>query len=261
MNAPASPVPARPVPGRFERAIVVGASSGIGAEIARRLAAGGATVALVGRREAELEAVAAAIRAAGGRALVAPHDVTDFAAVPGVFERLLAGLGGLDLVVYAAGLMHVPEEGEYDFAKDRAMIEVNLLGAMAWLNPAAALFEAQRGGTIVGLSSIAGERGRRTMPGYTTSKAALTAWLEALRNRVSRYGVNVVTVKPGFVDTVMTQHLAKKPMMISAGRAADLILAAARRGGSPSTFVPARWGLVAFLVRNLPSFLFRKLDL
>jgi len=255
-----TPAP-RPVPGRFERAIVVGASSGIGAAIARRLAADGTAVALVGRRAAELESVAAGIRAAGGRAAIARHDVTDYDDVPVTFERLVGELGGLDLLVYASGAMHVPEEGEYDFAKDREMIEVNVLGAMAWTNLAAARFEACRGGTIVGLSSIAGERGRRTMPGYTTSKAGLTAWLEALRNRVSRYGVNVVTVKPGFVDTVMTQHLAKKPMMIPAERAADLILAAARRGGSPSKFIPARWGLVAFIVRNIPSFLFRKLDL
>lgn len=262
MNAPAVASPAaRPVPGRFERAIVVGASSGIGAAIARRLAAGGAAVALAGRREAELQTVAAAIRAAGGRAIVARHDVTAFDEAPATFERLVAELGGLDLLVYAAGTMHVPGEGEYDFAKDLGMMDVNVLGAMAWTNLAAARFEAQRGGTIVGISSIAGERGRRTMPGYTTSKAALTAWLEALRNRVSRYGVNVVTVKPGFVDTVMTRHLAKKPMMIPAERAADLILAAARRGGSPSAFIPGRWGLVAFVVRNLPSFLFRKLDL
>lgn len=261
MNTPAGTPAARPVPGRFERAIVVGASSGIGAAIARRLASGGTAVALVGRRQAELESIAAAIRAAGGRAIVARHDVTDYADVPVTFERLVTELGGLDLVVYASGYMHVPEESEYDFAKDHRMIEVNVLGAMAWTNLAAARFEAQRGGTIVGVSSIAGERGRRTMPGYTTSKAGLTAWLEALRNRVSRYGVNVVTVKPGFVDTVMTQHLAKKPMMISADRAADLILGAARRGGSPSRFIPGRWGLVALIVRHLPSFLFRKLDL
>jgi len=181
--------------------------------------------------------------------------------VPLVFDRLVRELGGLDLLVYAAGIMHVPEESEYDPMRDRAMIEVNLLGAQAWTTPAAARFEAQRSGTIVGVSSIAGERGRRTMPGYTTSKAGLTAWLEALRNRLSRYGVNVVTVKPGFVDTVLTRGLARTPMMISAPRAAELILAVAARGGSPSAFIPARWGLVALVVRHLPSGLFRRLDL
>ncbi len=246
---------------RFQRAIVVGASSGIGEAIARRLAADGAAVALVGRRADELERVAASLRAGGARVAVAAHDVRDWDATPALLERLVAELGGLDLLVYAAGLMHVPEEGEYDFGRDRAMIEVNVIGAMAWMNLVAARFEAQRSGTIVGLSSIAGERGRRTMPGYTTSKAALTAWLEALRNRVARHGVNVVTVKPGFVDTAMTQQLARKPMMIPAARAAELILAAARRGGSPSVFIPARWGLVALVLRHVPSFLFRKLDL
>lgn len=248
---------------RFQRAIVVGASSGIGEQIARQLAADGAAVALVGRRAAELERIAADLRAAkpGATALVATHDVTNWDATPALFERLVGELGGLDLLVYAAGILYVPEESEYDFERDRAMMEVNVVGAMAWTNLAAARFEAARAGTIVGISSIAGERGRRTMPGYTTSKAALSTWLEALRNRVSRYGVNVVTVKPGFVDTVMTQHLTRKPMMIPAPRAASLILAAARRGGSPSVFVPWTWGLVALVLRHVPSFVFRKANL
>jgi short-subunit dehydrogenase len=247
---------------RFQRAIVVGASSGIGEEIARQLAAEGAAVALIGRRGAELERVAGELRAKGAKQVcVAVHDVTDAASVPGAFASLVAELGGLDLVVYAAGVIHVPEEGEYDLAADRRQMEVNVLGAMAWTGLAAARFEAARAGTILAISSIAGERGRRTMPGYTTSKAALSTWMEALRNRVSRFGVNVVTVKPGFVDTIMTKHLAKKPMMISVERAASLILATAKRGGSPSTFIPGQWGLIALVIRHIPSAVFRKLDL
>jgi len=247
---------------RFQRAIVVGGSSGIGAAIARQLAAGGAAVAILGRRTDELDRVAAAARAPGAGAVTTlAHDVTDADSIAGAFGRAVDSLGGLDLLVYAAGILHVPEEGEYDLGRDREIMKVNALGAMTWTGLAAARFEAARAGTIVAISSIAGERGRRTMPAYTTSKAALTAWMEALRNRVSRHGVNVVTVKPGFVDTEQTRHLAKKPMVISAERAASLILAAARRGGSPSTFIPARWGAVAFVVRNLPSRLFRRLDL
>jgi NAD(P)-dependent dehydrogenase (short-subunit alcohol dehydrogenase family) len=247
---------------RFQHAIVVGGSSGIGAEIARQLAAGGTAVAIAGRRAAELEAVAAKLRAAGAaRVVTAVHDVTAYDTIPATFERLVAELGGLDLLVYAAGVLHTPEEGVYDFAQDRQMLEVNALGAIAWMHPAAARFEAARAGTIVGISSIAGERGRRLLPGYTTSKAALTAWLEALRNRVSRHGVNVVTVKPGFVDTAMSAHLKRKPMIIPVDRAASLILAAARRGGSPSVFVPGQWRLIAFVIRHLPSVVFRRLDL
>lgn len=247
---------------RFQRAIVVGASSGIGEEIARQLAADGVAVALVGRRTAELERVAAVLRAGSGKqVLVATHDVTEASSIAGCFTALVAELGGLDLLVYAAGIHHVPQESEYDLAADRAQMEVNVLGAMAWTSLAAARFEAARAGTIVGISSIAGERGRRTMPGYTTSKAALSTWLEALRNRVSRYGVNVVTVKPGFVDTAMTRHLTRKPMMIPVERAAKLILATARRGGSRTAFIPWQWGLIALVLRHIPSSIFRRLDL
>ena len=246
----------------FRHAIVVGASSGIGAEIAGQLAADGCSVALLGRREAELETVAEGINAAGrSRAIVAKHDVSDYDSVPGLLEQLTKDLGGLDLLVYASGIMHLPGEGEYDFARDRSQIEVNLLGAMAWMTPVAALFEAKRAGTIVGISSIAGERGRRTFPGYSTSKAGLTTWLEALRNRVARYGVNVVTIKPGMVDTAMSAKVERRPMLVSATKAGSLILAAARRGGSPSVFVPGQWWLVAMILHHMPSAIFRRLNI
>jgi NADP-dependent 3-hydroxy acid dehydrogenase YdfG len=141
----------------FRRAIVVGASSGLGAEIARQLAADGCAVALLGRRTDELRKVADGIAATGrGRAIVAAHDVTDYDAVPALLESLVADLGGLDLLVYSSGIMWVPGEDEYDFARDRAQIEVNVLGAMAWMTPVAARFEAARSGTILGLSSVAG---------------------------------------------------------------------------------------------------------
>ena len=246
----------------FRHAIIVGASSGIGAEIARQLAADGCAVALLARRESELQNVAAGINAAGrGRAIVATHDVTQYDTVPALLERLMSQLGGLDLLVYASGIQFNPGEGEYDFARDRAQIEVNLLGAMAWTTPVAAMFEARRSGTIVGISSIAGERGRRTFPGYSASKAGLSTWLEGLRNRVARVGVNVVTVKPGMVETALTADLERKPMIVPAPKAAALILAAARRGNSASVFVPGVWGLVAMVLRHIPSSIFRRLNI
>lgn len=246
---------------RFQRAIVVGASSGIGAEIARQLAADGASVALLGRREDQLRDVADGIaRAGSGRAIPVVHDVTHADEIPVLFERLARELGGLDLLVYAAGVMWPTLESEYDAPRERETMLVNVLGAMAWAAPAGAWFQAQRAGTMIALSSIAGERGRRTNPAYTTSKAALTTYFEAMRNRLSRYGVNVVTVKPGYVDTVMTHGMPGLFWLISPADAARRILAVARRGGSPSTFVPRRWGAIAFVVRHLPSRVFRQLN-
>ena len=244
----------------FRRAIVVGASSGIGEAIARRLAAEGTHVALVARRQRELDAIVASLQQDKKTARAYAHDVTRFDEVPTLFDRIIADLGGLDLIVYASGVMPAVEESEYNFQKDRNMVEVNLLGAMAWLNPACARFEAARQGTIVGISSIAGVRGRRGNPAYCTTKAAFTTYLESLRNRVARHGVNVVTIKPGFVETPMTQGRQGMFWLISADRAAEISLAIAKRGDGPSQFVPWRWSIIALIVRLLPSLIFRRLN-
>lgn len=236
------------------KAIVVGASSGIGAAIARRLRDQGAEVAILGRRRPELEAVA------GGDMKVYVHDAERADEVPALWEQIVADLGGCDTLVYAAGVMPSLAEGEFSFHKDRQMIAVNLLGAMAWMNPAAAHFCAQKQGNLVGISSIAGERGRRGNPGYCTSKAALSTYLESLRNRCSRYGVNVVTIKPGFVDTAMVAGKKDLLWLISPEQAADQSLELVRWNTSESGFVPRRWWLVALIVRLLPSFIFRRLN-
>ena len=246
---------------RFNKALVIGASSGMGEATALALARSGAAVAVVARRGEQLAAVEDALRQAGAPAAFSyAHDVTAYDEVPELFERVLRDLGGLDLVVYAAGVMPEVAENEYTFAKDRAMVEVNLLGAMAWLNLAAPYFAAQRAGTIVGISSIAGERGRRGAPAYCTSKAAFTTYLESLRNRLAVQGVNVVTVKPGFVDTAMTRGKPGLFWLVSPAQAAERILNLARRGSSASGFVPWRWSLVACVVRNIPSLVFRRLS-
>ncbi len=242
---------------RLNKVVVVGASSGIGEAIARQLAQQGADVAIVARRQSELERLAAE---RPGKLRPYAHDVANVDEVPELFERIERELGGIDGLIYAAGVMPKIEESEYAFEKDRAMVTVNLLGAMAWMNQAAARFEAARSGTILGISSIAGERGRRGNPAYCATKGALSTYLESLRNRCSRYGVNVVTIKPGFVDTAMTRGMKGLFWLISAEKAAKTALALARKGKSAAAFVPSRWALVAFVVRNLPSFIFRKLN-
>jgi len=246
---------------KFERALVIGASSGIGRAVAELLLKEGARVAMVARRKDAMEGVAAAHRE---RALVYPHDVTDYQKTPALFQQITQDLGGLDLIVYASGVLPSIEENEYSFEKDREVIEVNVLGAFAWLDEAAKRFEQLKrvdrslSGTIVGISSVAGERGRRGNPAYCTSKAALTTYLESLRNRLSRYGVRVVTIKPGFIDTEMTRGKPGLFWVVSAEDAAKQILDAARRG-THTAYIPARWRLVSFLLKCIPSVIFRRL--
>lgn len=242
----------------FRTAAVIGASTGIGAEMVRQLAAEGVRVAAVARRLPELEALQAAC---GGpeKVSVYAHDVKNYDEAPALFDRIVSDLGGLDCLIYNAGVMPRVEEGEYNFAKDREMIEVNVLGAMAWLNPAGAYMEARRGGTLVGISSVAGDRGRRGNPGYHTSKAALSTYLESLRNRLFRYGVHVVTVKPGPVSTAMTEGL-KMPLMIPAEEAAKGALAIAR-AGTGEGYVPLAWKPIMLVIRHVPSLIFRRTNI
>jgi short-subunit dehydrogenase len=246
----------------FRNAIIIGASSGIGAAMARRLAAGGARVALVARRRERLVEIASEIDAAAGesRAFVYEHNVRQPAEVPELFQQIARDLGGLDLMVYAAGVMHRLASDEYATAKDLEMLDINLAGAVAWLNPAAERFARLGRGTIVGIGSVAGDRGRVANPVYNASKAGLETYLEALRNRIHRSGARVVTIKPGFVDTDMTRGVKGLFWLISSDRAAEIILRKARRG-SVSAYVPARWRLVMWVIRSIPSFVFRRLSL
>jgi NAD(P)-dependent dehydrogenase (short-subunit alcohol dehydrogenase family) len=241
----------------WKHAIVLGASSGMGKALAEELLAGGANVAMLARRTDAMEAIA---KSAPDRAKVYAHDVRNYEEIPALFQQITKDLGGLDLVIYASGSMPSVDEHEYDFTKDREMLETNLLGGVAWLDEAAKRFEQTKMGTIIGISSVAGDRGRRGSPAYCTSKAALATFLESLRNRLSRYGVKVVTIKPGFIDTEMTRGKPGLFWLISAKEAAHRILTAARSGVN-TAYVPGRWRAVMFIIRMIPSFVFRHLPI
>jgi decaprenylphospho-beta-D-erythro-pentofuranosid-2-ulose 2-reductase len=242
---------------KFQRVLVVGASSGIGAALVRALSSRGSEVAAVARRESELGELAAEC---ANRVHTYCHDVRDTESVPIVFDRVIEDLGGLDLVIYAAGVMPDVEESEYNTVKDQAMVEINFMGAIAWLNLAACHMEARGAGTLVGISSVAGDRGRRGNPVYTASKAALSAYLEALRNRLSRYGVCVITVKPGPVDTPMT-HGTQQPLLISTDRCVEGILALVDRQKPVTGYIPGIWRTIMTIIRLVPSFVFRRTNI
>lgn len=244
-------------------ALVVGASSGIGAALVRQLAREGHAVCAVARRASELEALAREVapvaQERGGRIVIHAHDVVKAEEVPALFETIVRELGGLELVIYAAAVMPRIGPKEYDTEKDLDQLLVNVGGAIAWCNAAASWFQTTRRGTIVGISSIAGDRGRKGNPVYCTTKAALDTYLEALRNRLSESGVHVTTIKPGFVDTAMTQGLPGLFWLISPAEAAQRILAAARSKANVR-YVPRRWWFVGTVIRLIPSFLFKKMN-
>jgi short-subunit dehydrogenase len=244
------------------RALIVGASSGMGAALAKKLAREGYDLALIARREELLSSLCNEInqKINEGRARYYVHDVSNHGAVPDLLRRIVFDLGGLDLVIYAAGVNFAPLADEYITKNDREMLEINLIGAFAWLNPIASLFQSAKAGQIVGISSVAGERGRVANPGYNASKAGLTSYLESLRNRLTRHRVNVLTVKAGFVQTDMLKAAQKVMFPITVEKAADDIWKAIR-ARKQEIYTPWFWRWIMFIIRNIPSILFRRMSI
>jgi short-subunit dehydrogenase len=255
-------LPARSTPLKpRQRALIIGASSGIGAALARRLAKDGYTLAVLARRAEMLKVLCDEVNQEAGevRALAYSHDVTDFDSVPALLQQILKDLGGLDLVIFNAGITIPGGMKHYEFDKDKLVTETNYLGAVAWLNPVATFFHNLGSGHIVGISSVAGDRGRVGNPAYNASKAALSCYLEALRNRLTRRGVHVLTVKPGYVLTDLASRVKNPLFAISPDKAAISIIKAIQKRKQVVYIAPI-WALIMLIVRNIPSFLFRRMS-
>jgi decaprenylphospho-beta-D-erythro-pentofuranosid-2-ulose 2-reductase len=246
-------------------ALILGASSGIGAALARELARQGYRLALVARNEAALVALTNEIN---GEHVAPPQarsytcDVRTFDDAPVLFERINDEMGGgLRLVAYAAGIMPSGKDGAWTFEEERAMIETNLLGAMRWLDLAAEHFARAGEGAIVGVSSVAGDRGRRGNSAYMASKAGLSTYLESLRYRLRGTGVRVVTIKPGYVATPMTAS-AKLPqaLTVTPERAARRIAQAAKKS-SGVVYVPGYWRPIMWGIRQAPAAVMARLPI
>lgn len=242
-------------------AIVVGASSGFGAALARKLGSQGFDLGLLSRRLDQLEELAQEIeRAYPVHVHCYQHDVLEREQAPAMLQQIARDLGRLDLFVYNAGIMYRQDAEVYDGEKDARTLEVNTLGAVAWLAPVAQRFARAGAGHIVAVGSIAGERGRRALPGYSASKAGLHTYVEGLRNRVSRLGVTVTTLKPGQMQTAMLEKAAARRGPIPVDRAADLAWRAIERRAQVA-YIPTRWALIALALRSIPSFLFRRMNI
>jgi NAD(P)-dependent dehydrogenase (short-subunit alcohol dehydrogenase family) len=185
--------------------VVTGASSGIGRATALAFASAGARVALVARRRAELEAVAAE---ADG-ALVVPTDVTDRAAVRACFDRVVERFGRVDIVVNNAGVLKPALVLDLDGRDLEAMLRVNLFGALYVMQEAIGRMLAQEDGVVVNVASLGGRRGVSPIGGYCATKFALVGLTEALREELHGKPVHVALVEPGVVETPMVENVTQ----------------------------------------------------
>jgi NAD(P)-dependent dehydrogenase (short-subunit alcohol dehydrogenase family) len=235
---------------------ITGASSGIGRALSLELAGRGYDLFLTARRLAALEQLRADITAAHPerRVEIRQLDVTDDADVVRAIAEAAERLGRCDVVVANAGIGNSPPVGAGDFARSRAIVETDLIGAMATVDAAVALFRRQGGGgQVVGISSVAGVRGLPRSAAYSASKAGLTVYLESVRAETHREPVAVTTIAPGYIDTPLNQHMKSRPFLIDVEQGAKLTADLIERKVAYATVPRFPWMLLKPLLRVLPT--------
>lgn len=236
------------------KAILVGASSGIGAAMARQLVREGHTVGLMARRLDRLQQLQSEL---GDRCHVRPVDVAQPAEAMPALRSFIDELGGADLIVLSAGIGFL--NPELDWQPEADTIAVNVTGIAALANVALHHFQSQGHGRLVGISSIAGLRGSSVAPAYNASKAFLSNYLEGLRAKVARrrLPITITDVRPGFVDTAMAQGEGQFWVAPPEKAAAQILRAVQRK--RRVAYVTRRWTLVAALLRRLPAWLHERI--
>lgn len=241
-------------------AIVVGATSSIGAAVARELAARGHALVLGARDEDELERLASdlALRS-GARVVSRKFEAADFSSHAAFFDEATRAFPeGVEGIVVCHGAL--APSGKLDADAIRGVVDVNFTSCVTLLETAATYFEARRSGFVCAVTSVAGDRGRQSNYLYGSAKAGLSVYLQGLRNRLFPAGVSVVDVKPGFVDTSMTFGLPKLFLVASPARVArDIARAIVRRRNS--LYTPWFWRYIMAIIRGIPEPIFKRMKL
>ena len=247
---------------RFVRTwLILGPSSSAARAFAHRAAASGARIILAGRDDEDLQAQASdLVLRHGGPALVQHFDALDLGTHETFATHCIAQTDGQLNIFAAVGTM--PEQSAVD--RDRTLmrrtVETNFTGLVSVLTAFTAALESQRGGTVMVMGSVAGDRGRPRNYFYGATKAALHTWLQGYAARLSRSGVRVVSLKAGVIDTAMTWALPKLPFMARPEAFAKAAWALVDAG--PGTaYVPRIWRLVMLVIRAVPTPIFNRLDL
>jgi len=238
--------------------LIVGAKSDIAKELAKEYARNGYNLYLAARRNESLSDLSSDIRIRYGVDVQLKElDITDFQSHVGFYESLNPKPLG---VIVVSGYMADQKECEKDWAKTLNTINVNYTGPVSLLNIVANDMEQNKNGFIVGISSAAGDRGRKANYIYGSSKAAFSAYLSGMRNRLYDSNVQVLTVKPGFVNTKMTQGLNLPKRLTAEPRDVAVDIFKAQQNKKDVLYTKARWRLIMFIIKSIPEFMFKKLN-
>lgn len=244
------------------KAIIVGATRGMGRALARRMAEDGDELFLLGRDPVELERSARDLEVRGarpaGRFGVAACDLALPESFPAALDAADQALGKFDTVVITGGLFGTQDQLEADAAFAGRMLNVNFTGTVLFCEEARKRLLERGGGTLCVFSSVAGERGRKPVILYGAAKAGLSRYLEGLDHKFRARGLKVVTVKPGFVKTSMTEGLPAPPFAGEPDEVAARVLRGMARGQAV-VYAPPIWALVMLVIRWLPRSVMRRI--
>jgi decaprenylphospho-beta-D-erythro-pentofuranosid-2-ulose 2-reductase len=243
--------------------LIIGASSAIAQSAARIYAEEGGRLFLVARDAARLDVIADDLRVRGARQVdTLAADLLEHDRHPEIIEAALDAMPELDIVLIAHGVLPDQEACQASVAATLESMDVNFLSVVSLLTPLANRLEERGGSTIAVISSVAGDRGRQSNYIYGAAKSALDTFLQGLRNRLSKAGVHVLTIKPGFVATPMTAHIEGRsgPLWASPDDIAEGIAKAIDKEKNV-VYLPGFWALIMLIIRNIPESIFKKLSL
>lgn len=245
----------------MKKILIYGACSAIATATARLFAENGAELMFIASNATKLEALIADFGVRyGKKPKYLVHNATDIDTLKATFDKAIDILGDLDVILIAHGVLPDQEKAEQDIAYLHKISIINGNSVIYLSQLSANYMQEKKTGTIAVISSVAGDRGRYSNYAYGASKGFVTTFLQGLRNKMAHCGVNVLTIKPGFVDTPMTAHLNKNFLFASADEVGKDIFKAILKGKGQIYSKPI-WKLIMIAVIHTPSFIFNKMKM
>ena len=240
--------------------LITGASSGIGRAMAFEFARRGYALGLCSRRFNLLESIKNELPKDNPVA-IAELDLSNLDGIKKVFYNLEKELGDVKIVIANAGIIEKSYPGEGTFDLQKNVIDINLLGAMATIDIGVEILKKNGGGQIVGISSVAGFRGLPSNPSYSASKAALSNYVEGIRNHLAKHKIVATVLNPGFIDTPINSHRKFRPFLISSEKGAQLMADMIEKKVWSSTVPIWPWSLITKIMQIIPDVLWKNIKI
>ena len=239
--------------------VIIGATSEVGKQLAEIYAQNGYNIHLCARNTERLNPLASHLQIKYGITTKLTYfDALAFENHSAIFQPIA---NNSDIVIFLVGILGEQKKGEQDIKHAFDIIDTNYRAGVSILSIFANIYEKQQKGTIIGVSSVAGERGRQSNYLYGSAKAGFTAFVDGLRNRLVKSNVHVITVIPGFMDTQMTAHLELPKLLTANPTYAANAIYKAHKKRKNRIYTKWIWRYIMLVIKNIPEFIFKKLSL